>query len=231
MTADPQAVGIQRAALTRLGELADSGYTMQDRAAQAEAMRISGRQEQAGRQRILADAAARGQLGAGTTLATLLQNQQGAAERGNEAGLQTAGNAQRRMYEALLARNQAAGNLRGQDWQERSQAAQAKDAIARYNADARRTAQGQRINNAQWTYGAQRQSGADKLQREQMRAGIYGDQANQTGQMIAGAGSAIGQGIGSLGGRMADSADADKAYNRWLESGYGGFSGGAGGRW
>ena len=213
--ANPEAIAAQREGLARLGELSKRGYGIEDLAAQTEALRRSGRQEQAGRQRILADAAARGQSGAGTTLAAMLANQQGAAERGADIGLQTGANAQRRMYEALLARNQAAANLRGQDFQEQAQKAQARDMIARYNADARRSATAQRNANTQWRYGAQRQQAADKLAGAQMQAGIYGNRADQLAGLISGVGSGVGQGFSAYGQQQRD----DDRFNKLLASG------------
>lgn len=212
---DPEYLAAQRSALTRLGERADAGYTIEDKAAQMEALRQSGRQEQAGRQRIAADAAARGQLGGGTTLAMMLQNQQGAAERGADIGMQTAANSQRRMYEAMRDRASLAGQMRGQDWQEKAQQAQAADMVARYNADARRSAQGQNLANQQWTYGARRQQGQDRLRNAQMKAGILSDRGDQTAQMVAGTGAGVAQGIGAYGQYRQQQEADDKNWDRY----------------
>ena len=193
---DPRLKSAQFAALDRLEQMGREGLTLEDKAAQNEAMRAAARQESAGRQAIAQDFAARGQLGGGAQLAMQLANQQGAAERASQTSMQTAANAQRRMYDAMLQSGQLAGNLRNQDFGEQERIAQAKDAVQRYNAGARQQA-GQAQFNAQQTLANR------KLQAAQLKSGVYGNRAQATQGIFGAVGGAANQGFNLGAGYMA----------------------------
>ena len=196
---DPRLKSAQYAALDRLERSATEGLTLDDKAAQNEALKAAARQESAGRQRIAEDFQARGQLGSGAQLAMQLQNQQGAAERGNDISMRTAANAQRRMFDAMMQSGKMASELRGQDFDEQSRIAQARDAVARYNAGARQSARAQNINNQQWLYNAQRQGAADKLTAGRIKAGVAQGQADQLQGLFGGVGTTGAQALNLYG--------------------------------
>ena len=196
---DPRLKSAQYAALDRLERSATEGLTLDDKAAQNEALKAAARQESAGRQRIAEDFAARGQLGSGAQLAMQLQNQQGAAERANDVSMRTAANAQRRMFDAMMQSGKMASELRGQDFDEQSRIAQARDAVARYNAGARQSARAQNINNQQWMYNAQRQGAADKLTAGRIKAGAAQGQADQLQGIFGGVGTTGAQALNLYG--------------------------------
>lgn len=209
---DPRLRDAQQAVLDRLERAATEGLSLEDKVAQNEALRAGSRQESAGRQRIAEDFAARGQLGSGAQLAMQLQNQQGAADRASQVSMQTAANSQRRMYDAMLARGQLAGNLRNQEFGEQERIAQARDAVARYNAGARQQAAAQNIANQQWTYGQRANLAANRLGAASQRAGIYTGRAQNTANLFGAIGSLGSQGF-QLGGRyLQDQQQDDQQY-------------------
>jgi hypothetical protein len=89
-------------ALGTLGEIANTGWSTADRAAQGQAQRQSARNESSQRGAVMQNAAARGQLNGGNTFLAGLSAQQGGANRNMEAAtdLSIAG-AQRRQGAAM----------------------------------------------------------------------------------------------------------------------------------
>ena len=189
---DPRLKAAQYAALDRLEQSATEGLTLEDKAAQNEAMRAAARQESAGRQRIAEDFAARGQLGGGAQLAMQLQNQQQGAERAYDTSMQTAANAQRRMFDAMMQSGKLASELRGQEFDEQSRIAQARDAVNRYNADARRS-------GTQWKYEQDRQRALDRFNIGRAKADMAAGRGAQTQNFIGGLGSAGAQAATTIG--------------------------------
>lgn len=185
---DTRLAQAQYGALDKLGEYANGGLTLQDQATLNAAMGKVARQEGAGREAIRENMAARGTLGSGAELAMSLQNQQGAAERANQMGMDAAGRAQQRALDALISRGQMAGQIRGQEFNEGARAAEAKDLINRYNAT--RVGQGYKDLAG--------------LQMERARGmngqtGATADSARRSGEidaaLVGGVGNAINQGI------------------------------------
>lgn len=189
---DPRYKESQLGALGGLDQIqADGGLTLEDKAAQAEVMNDVARQEAAGRAQIKNDMAARGTLGSGNELAMRLANQQNAADASAKAGMNTLASAQKRYFDSLLAEGDMAGKMRGQEFGEKSKAAEAADAIAQYNAQARERALNQRNANAatQWD---QRKSLADARARVRgMQAGQKNANAAATQQLWSGVASGV----------------------------------------
>lgn len=195
---DPMYKDAQTRALNSFLEMEQAGgLTLADQAAQNKVMNKVARQESAGRAAITNDMAARGTLGGGAELAMKLKNQQDGASRANEVGMDTAANAQRRYFDSILARGNMAGNMRDQEFGEKSRAAEAADRIAQYNADMRYRANVQRNADRAREFD-QKMRRADA--RSGVRAGIAGQKrqdAKSTQEMWGGIGSGVNQGIGT----------------------------------
>jgi len=118
--------------LQQIGD--DGGLRLSDR---ARLESITGKidSEQKGRRgAILQDAAERGDLGSGATLAAQLMAQQEGAQQAHLAGLETAASADARALEAIQAAGRLGGEMRGQEFGEKERIAAAEDEIARWNA-------------------------------------------------------------------------------------------------
>lgn len=151
VTADQQAVEGQRSALSQLKELAESGMTEADRASMRQLSRQVGGDEQARQQSILAEMAQRGggEAGSGQELAARLLSSQGAADRqaqSTDALIANMADARRQALSQLGSQSSA---FRGQDFQEKSSKAQARDTINQFNAMQRAQAQQQNLVNRQ----------------------------------------------------------------------------------
>lgn len=158
---DPKLKSAQMGALSSLQEIGDSGgLRMSDKARLAEVSAEIGAQERGSREAILSSAKQRGLGGSGLELASQLQNQQGAASRRSQEGMNTAARAEDRALQALLQGGEMAGSLRGQDFEEQSRVQQAQDQINSFNTankqqvqnvnvDRRNMAKGYNLDNTQ----------------------------------------------------------------------------------
>lgn len=211
ITTDPRARSAQYEALAQLQQLARSGgLNLQDRATLARANAEGARQASAGRAGIAADMAARGQYGGGQQLAMQLNNQQAAANRGAQTGLETAAMAQRRGIDAILEGGRLGGQLRGQEFDEKSRAAQARDLVSRYNADSRAGAARYNALLPQQNFQNKMQLTGAKAQARGARAGQYTQSADDTRQFAAG----IGQASQRAGAGAADQMNYDELLKR-----------------
>jgi hypothetical protein len=132
---DPAMREAQMRALSELQEIsAGGGMNASDRARLAEMQTAVGRQERGSRDAIMQNMRERGIAGSGLELAANLSNQQAAAERASQESLNIEAMAQERAMQALMQSGQLAGSIRGQEFGEQSAKAQAKDAIAKFNA-------------------------------------------------------------------------------------------------
>lgn len=132
---DPRLRAAQMGALSSLQEIGDNkGLTATDRAKLQQMSDDVGTAERGSREAILANARARGIGGSGLELASLLQGQQGAAQRRSQEGLNIAAMAEQRALDALMQAGQLGGQVRGQDFSEAARVAEAQDAINRFNA-------------------------------------------------------------------------------------------------
>jgi hypothetical protein len=130
---DPKYKEYQNQALEGLSQsVAQKGMTDQDRLAYAQARQQGASTDLGLRQAAESQASQRGLGGSGSYLADLMGAQAG-ANRTSQEGLQAASDARQRYMQAL---NQLAGNatqVRGQDYNIAANAANAQDAINRFN--------------------------------------------------------------------------------------------------
>ena len=149
--ADRQAVEGQRSALSQLKELAESGMTEADRASMRQLSRQVGGDEQARQQSILAEMAQRGggEAGSGQELVARLLSSQGAADRQAQSTDTLIANMADARRQALSQLGSQSSAFRGQDFQEKSSKAQARDTINQFNAMQRAQAQQQNLANRQ----------------------------------------------------------------------------------
>ena len=149
---DPRLKEHSMAALDELTGIADGGgYRLQDKAAVNKVLNEIGTANRGSNEAIVADMKARGQYGSGLELATRMNNQQQQATQANLVGLDIAAEGQNRALDAIMNRGQMAGDMRAQEFGEKSTIAGANDAIDRYNAGNRQAVAGanvDRTNNA-----------------------------------------------------------------------------------
>lgn len=196
--ADAQSVAAQRAALERLRQLSQGGPDAQFDADFADAQSRANLNESRQRAGILDRAASMGALTGGQAMAAQLAAQQGAANRLASDSRELAAERQRRAYQALRDSGVMAGQMRGQQWGEDAQRAQARDAIERQNLALRQDAH--RYNND-----LRSRRFGDAMQRQNARAGVTGNiaqshrnqgqYAQQFGQQATDVAGTIGQGL------------------------------------
>lgn len=211
--ADAQSDSAQRQAIQELQRIySQGGLNAQDRGALAMIEQEQNAQTQAARAAIQQQAAMRGGLTQGSTLAAELQAAQGASNQARMAGLQEASIGRARAMEALTNQYQAASQLRGQTSTEQMNKLAARDAVNQFNANARRGAFQDKMNvfNQQQGYNAQ-------------AAGARAAQAGAWGDMVQGIGNAglqtAGMGL-DYTTRMAE-AKAAKKYGGGASGSYG----------
>lgn len=131
---DPRLKEQQIAALAGLEEIAQGGgMTLADEAALARIQSQAAAADRGRREAILQSSRQRGTSGSGMELLAQLQSAQGATDLASQQGLDVAGMAQKRALDALMQGGQLAGDIRGQEFGEQAQRAQALDAIQRFN--------------------------------------------------------------------------------------------------
>lgn len=134
ISTDPSYKTAQLKALDELTALGESGgMRLSDEAALEDTLSGIRQQERGSREAILANARERGALGAGATLASQLENQQSSAQNAYATGMDTAGKAQDRAFNAIIAGGELGGRIRGQEYGEKLDAARAADEISRFN--------------------------------------------------------------------------------------------------
>jgi len=173
ITADQQSVDAQRSAMSKLQELADKGFSEEDRAASRMLSRQVGGDEQARQNSIIADMAARGQGSGGQELAARLASSQGAASRQAQSADQLAIDQANARKQALSQLGSQASQFRGQQFQEQSSAAQARDTINQFNALQRANAGQTNLANRQ---NIANQSAGIKNQEQQYNKGLVQQQ-------------------------------------------------------
>jgi hypothetical protein len=220
--ADPNSVAAQMQALEHLQRVGTSGgLTAQDEAKFLAAQDRVAEQERGSRGALMANFAARGQGGGMQELAAQLSNQQGAANRLNRAGTDMAGDAQRRAYEAMVESGNLGSRIRGQDFGEKSQRAQATDAINRFNAGTRNDVNQFNANMARNRY-------LDNMQLEKMKSAArfgkadrWNEKADAYTRRLAGAGRASGSlagAAGDVGMTAAGTPQGQSALRGYLSS-------------
>lgn len=132
---DPALKEKQMRALGGLDEIVDGGgLTLKDQANLQKMRTDTAAGDRGRRDAIRQNMAARGMGGGGMDLLAQLQSNQAATDRDAQTGLDTAAMAQERALNAMMQQGQMAGSMRGQDFDEQSRIAQARDAIAQFNA-------------------------------------------------------------------------------------------------
>lgn len=138
ISTDPRLREAQLKALSQLQEVGDNGgMTLRD---QANLSKVQGQVAAADRGRreaIMQNMAARGASGGGLELLAQMQNAQASTDREAQSGLDIAAQAQERALQAMMNSGQLGGSIRSQDFGEKSQVAQAQDAINKFNAGVR----------------------------------------------------------------------------------------------
>lgn len=138
---DPRLVSAQMAQLNALRDLSESGMNLRDRLEFEDLQRAAQAESQAQQATTLANAAQRGALDSGGTLAAMLQMSQIAPNRMSRESSDLAARSQDARMRAMRETGQLASNIRKQSFQEQAQAAQAQDAINRFNTQNRMATQ------------------------------------------------------------------------------------------
>lgn len=132
---DPATRAAQMQALSELSQMTEGdGMSAIDAANVANINRQIAQAQRGSRDAIAANMRQRGVQGSGLELAAQLQAQQASADRASQAGLDEAASAMQRRMAALEAMGQLGGSIRGQDFGEQADVAQAQDAVSRFNA-------------------------------------------------------------------------------------------------
>lgn len=202
---DPTGRNMQLQALQSIMESGLSGgMDAQSRARMAQAQAQSAQQERAARQSLQQQAQARG-MGTGmSSYAAQLANQQGAAQRLGQEGVQAAGDANARALQAFAQGGSLAGHLRAGDYGQAADRARAADVINAYNARNQQDVAARNIDRGmqahQQTFNNRLgQANATNSARYQ-QARNFEDEAQRQRQRGAGIGEAAGRGIGMAGG-------------------------------
>ncbi|MDO3651284.1 hypothetical protein, partial [Nocardia mangyaensis] len=222
---DPELSAMQYKNLSQMEEMADTGLTAQEELDRQMTSRSTGAQAQARQKQILQQLAQQGQLGGGQQLAAQMMASQQAADRSSQEGLAQRAAAEQRRLAAIQSVGQQAGQMRGQEFQEKATKASAIDRfnaknaanrqeIARRNLERRQGMEGQRtaLSNQQEMYNKQLigQDYQNRLNKAQAIAAartggaqtvLSGNQgmAKDTASMWGG----VGQGLASLAGTAA----------------------------
>jgi hypothetical protein len=135
ITLDPKLKQAQMDALSQLQEIGSSGgLNAQSRARLAQIENQENAANRGNREALMNRFAAQGMGGSGLEMASQLQNQQDSASRRSSRDLEIAALAEKQALDAIMQGGQLGGQMRGQDFSEQSQIAQANDAISRFNA-------------------------------------------------------------------------------------------------
>ena len=157
---DPRLKQAQMDALSYYSQVGEMGLTPSERSARNEIMRSQANQSQADRATALANAAQRGVAGSGIEMAAQLAGSQGAAERASQASDALISEAFKRSLDAQSKQADLASGMRTQDYSEAERLAQARDQIARVNAQ-------QQIDTQSANVGARNQAQAQNLANRQ----------------------------------------------------------------
>lgn len=130
----PKTKEAQLAALAKLQQIGGEGMTLEQRAEQNQLLREVARQEQSRQQGIIQGMQQRGISGSGAEAALQGMSSQSAADRASQEAMQTAAQGRAQALQAIMQGGQLGSQMREQEFGEKSQVAQAADAIARMNA-------------------------------------------------------------------------------------------------
>lgn len=150
---DAQTRTDEQAAIAQLDDIAKSGgLTLADKEALNRLEQTQSRAAGARNASTANQYAARGQLGSGQQLAMELAANQNATQNANASGEGIAAEAQKRAMQAVLEKGKASHDLSSEDIARKTRAAEAADAIAKYNASMATDASKYNNNIAGQTY-------------------------------------------------------------------------------
>lgn len=149
ISVDPRMRQAQMSALEEMSGLAQTGLGAEDRAAFNQLRRDNAGQAQAQNAAVLQEAAARGTLDSGSSLIASLNAGQNQANRGSAEGDRLAAQASAARREALSQKANLATQMGQNDFNQKSQVAQASDSINRFNSQNRQDVNAQNLNSRQ----------------------------------------------------------------------------------
>lgn len=158
--------------------------------------------------------AARGQLGSGQQLAMEMANNQHATENANQRGETIAAQAQKRAMEAVMNKGTMAHNLSNEDYARKAKAAEAADAIAKYNSGMSMDAQ--KGNNA---------LAGDTFENQLKKLHGENDVTSNLDTALLGSGKANASTIGALGSGAGGLINSVAGATRGGKGGGGGSPG------
>jgi hypothetical protein len=134
ISVDPRLKAQQMDTLSALQEISKAeGLTAQDKALLARIVREEDIKARGQREAIMQSAQERGIAGSGLELASQFQNQQEGATRQAMRDQEIAALAEQRKMQALMGSGELAGQMRGQEYGEQQNLAQARDMLSRFN--------------------------------------------------------------------------------------------------
>jgi hypothetical protein len=223
LTTNPEYERAQLSALDRLAQIdAEGGMLLVDKANLNKVRGATARDANARAGAIRDDMTARGVGGSGAELAMRLSSNQAADQRSADAGLDIAAQAQERALDAIMGRADLAGKARGQEFAEKSAAAQAKDLISRYNADARSKANYYNAGRSQQQFGNQVDLARLKASGNQNLADYYSGESRRKRKMAGDIANAGGKAAGALGGYAGGGQSQGSDPDEW-DNPYGGY--------
>ena len=164
--ADPRLTQAQYGGIEALTEIAEGGgLRAEDRAKLEQAKQEAGIAARGRREASEQSLRRRGLGGSGLEVQATLEAEQAAAERLGQEAFRTGGAASERALEAILQRSKLGGDIRGQEYGEQANAAQAADRINQFNVNQRSAAERRRVDSANRAAAAnlaQKQSTSDK---------------------------------------------------------------------
>lgn len=143
----PEFQEAQMAALQSLQQQGEEGLTASERAILNQIRRQTAQEEQARQGSILQEMASRGVGGSGVELAARLSSSQAATERAAAESDRLAAMEQQRKLAALQQAGALAGQVRGQEFGEKSEAARARDVINQFNTAQRQALESRNIGS------------------------------------------------------------------------------------
>ena len=183
---DPRLQNEQMDSLNALDDIiSGGGMTLSDEANLGAIQSDVAQADRGRREAIQQGMAQRGMGGSGMDLLAQLDSSQAATDRASQAGMDVAGMAQQRALDAIMNSGNMAGQMRGQDFGEQAQVAQAQDAISQFNAQ-NANAMNQYNTGAQ-NQGAQYNSaGQNSMNQYNQGVGMQTQQYNADAQNQAG---------------------------------------------
>lgn len=148
LSVDPTSRAAEVQALTQMQDVAShGGMDAGARLAETQAVNQANTNEQGQRGAIMQNYAARGVGGAGAELAAQLQASQGDANQAASTGMSSAASAEQRALQAMASSGNIASNLNSQDYGQAAKAAEAQDAINRFNTQNSQTVANSNVTN------------------------------------------------------------------------------------